>query len=381
MTTQGARKRLTYIVNHVSANDAQHYVHIPGLLSELEKLGWETELVSERGGRGRAEILGRQVTFLSERSKTKRAFALVHYLLGMRLRGGGVVFVRISKFAAAVSALLGRLLGWKTVYWLSGTVEDFNLRGGLKARIGMGAMWVLLRLIDRLATGPEAMVHYYAATYRLPTNNLVLLYNDIDTSAGRSARLAQPEPRVLLVHRLSPVRETDRYFPALLDGVSSYAQNVGGRVIVDICGDGPERPQLEEIARNAPPPIDVRFHGAIPQRKLDAFYDRATIFVMPSYREGFPRVILEAMAHGLPIVATDAGGTRDILGPGQQAYVVNRDDPEEFGKAVERLLSSSEDRRRLSDENLATVQRFSTPQIALMYDRALSELIGACPAA
>jgi glycosyltransferase involved in cell wall biosynthesis len=209
----------------------------------------------------------------------------------------------------------------------------------------------------------------------------VLLSNDIATSAGRSARLAQPEPRVLLVHRLSPVRETDRYFPALLDGVSSYAQNVGGRVIVDICGDGPERPQLEEIARNAPPPIDVRFHGAIPQRKLDAFYDRATIFVMPSYREGFPRVILEAMAHGLPIVATDAGGTRDILGPGQQAYVVNRDDPEEFGKAVERLLSSSEDRRRLSDENLATVQRFSTPQIALMYDRALSELIGACPAA
>jgi len=92
-------------------------------------------------------------------------------------------------------------------------------------------------------------------------------------------------------------------------------------------------------------------------------------------------VILEAMARGLPIVATDAGGTRDILGPGQQAYVVNRDDPEEFGKAVERLLSSSEDRRRLSDENLATVQRFSTPQIALMYDRALSELIGACPAA
>ena len=49
MKLSAAQKRLTYIVNYVSADDAQHFVHIPYLLDELSKLGWLVELVSGRG--------------------------------------------------------------------------------------------------------------------------------------------------------------------------------------------------------------------------------------------------------------------------------------------------------------------------------------------
>jgi glycosyltransferase involved in cell wall biosynthesis len=86
------------------------------------------------------------------------------------------------------------------------------------------------------------------------------------------------------------------------------------------------------------------------------------------------------MARVLPIVSTDAGGTRDVLGEDQQPYVVDRDDSGGFGMAVERLLSSPADQRRLAAENLRTVKRFSTPQVARMYDRALSSLIAASAA-
>jgi glycosyltransferase involved in cell wall biosynthesis len=119
----------------------------------------------------------------------------------------------------------------------------------------------------------------------------------------------------------------------------------------------------------------VEFYGSVPQRELAEFYRRATIFVMPSYREGFPRVVLEAMAHGLPIVATDAGGTRDILGPAQQQYIVDRQDGEAFGKAVSRLIHSPVDLSELASENIETVTRFSTTEVALMYDRELTPLI------
>ena len=230
-------------------------------------------------------------------------------------------------------------------------------------------------------TGPERIVEYFAHHYRLPRRKITLLYNDLAIDGIEPASPpAENDVRVLLVHWLSPRRDTMRYFPSLLAALERKSEK-GRKVQLDIIGGGPEQPLLERFVSERDSPVAVNFHGPVPNRELGAFYSRATIFIMPSYREGFPRVILEAMARGLPIVATDAGGTRDIFGPAQQAYVVNRDDAEEFGKAVERLLASDQDRRRLADENLTTVRRFSTPEVARMYDRALSSLIGAEPAA
>jgi len=376
MTKPPTAKKLTYIVNYLSADDAQHYVHIPRLLAEMEKLGWEIDLVSERGGVGEQDVLGRRVTFLSRQGKAQRVANLLRHLLAMRRSGGRLVFVRISKFAALLSAIAGRLLGWKTVYWLSGTVEDFNLRKGAGARLRFAGMWLLFRLIDRLATGPERMVDYYRRMYGLPERKIMLLYNDIDPERPvRREAMEHEDLSVLMVHRLSPVRETNRYFPALLHTIEDFARTTKRSVRLDICGDGPEMNQLQKMAHAGG--VAVEFHGSVPQRRLRDYYRGATIFVMPSYREGFPRVVIEAMAYGLPIVATDAGGTRDLCGPAQQDYIVDREDTKAFGDAVQRLLSSAEARQRLSAENLKWAERFSTPAVATMYDRALSELIGA----
>jgi len=377
MNLPAASKRLTYIVNHLSADDAQHFAHIPRLLSEMEALGWEIDLLSERGGDGNAEVLGRRVTYLSRASKLRRMVRLAVCLFAMRTRGGRLVFVRISKFAALTSALLGRIFGWKTVYWLSGTVEDFNRRSGARGKVGLAGMRLLLKFVDRLATGPETMVGYYSAQYGLSKQKILMLYNDIDIPQSASGRdPAAIASKVLLVHRLSPVREADRYFIPLLQALGRHSGNINTPVTLDICGDGPDRRRLEFLAEGAPKGVVVRFHGAVPQRKLAPFYEAADMFVMPSYREGFPRVMLEAMAHSLPIVATDAGGTRDLCGPAQRQYVVDRHDANAFGRAVERLLSSRPERRELAGENMVTVQRYSTAKVARMYDEALAGLIG-----
>lgn len=377
------RKQLTYIVNYLSADDAQHWVHIPNLLKELEKLGWTIDLVSERGGEGTSEILGMPVTFLSRNARWARLVPLIGHLLKRRATHGGLVYVRISKSAAFISAFMGRLFGWKTVYWLSDVVVDFNAsRLGWKAPFEYYQMWTLFRLIDRLATGPERIVDYFAHHYGLHKRKILLLYNDIALDGVEQAKDSSDPGivRVLLVHWLSPRRETARYFPALLAALERVSAR-GRKVELDVIGGGPEQPQLERFATTQQGRVEINFHGPVPNRDLGAFYSRATMFVMPSYREGFPRVLIEAMARGLPIVATDAGGTRDLCGPAQQAYVIDREDAEAFGQAVDRLLSSSEERRRIGAENLATVQRFGTPTVARMYDRALSKLIGAEPAA
>jgi len=376
------KKQLTYVVNYLSADNSQHWVHIPNLLVEMKKLGWDIDLVSERGGQGSAEVLGMPVTFLSRNARWARLLPLACRLVKTRARTGGQVYVRISQSAAFLSAALGRLLGWKTVYWLSDVVVDFNAsRLGWKGPFEYLQTWTLFRLVDRLVTGPERIVDYFADQYRLPRRKITLLYNDLAIDGIEPSHPADDnDVRVLLVHWLSPRRDTMRYFPSLVEALERESRK-GRKVQLDVVGGGPEQPRLERFASERDSPIVVNFHGPVPNRDLGAFYGRATIFIMPSYREGFPRVILEAMAHGLPIVATDAGGTRDILGPAQQDYIADREKPEEFAEAVERLLSCVEDRRRLAGENLITVRRFSTPAVARMYDRALSELIGADPAA
>jgi glycosyltransferase involved in cell wall biosynthesis len=381
MSSVGATKKLTYIVNYLSADDAQHYVHIPRLMHELQRLGWEVDIVSERGGTGRAEILGQPVKFLSRRSKFVRLVNLTRHLLTMRSRGGRLVFVRISKLAAFASALLGKVFGWKTIFWLSGTVEDFNRRAGLRGRLSFGLVWALFRVVDFLATGPETMVRYYQGLYGLPARKILLLYNDVDTVTPRRPTAPNMDDivHVLLVHRLSPVRDTARYFPNLLEALGEFARETKRIVQLDVCGDGPERARLEQIGAGAAD-VQVHFHGGVPQRQLGAFYGKATLFVMPSYREGFPRVMIEAMAEGLPMVATSAGGSVDLCGPLQQQYVIDREDAAAFGQAVKRLLAAPRDRAALATENLRWVTRFSSPEVARMYDRTLSGIITARPA-
>lgn len=369
---------LLYVVNRVSKNDSQHFVHIPNLLSRLAARGWNVRLLSEKGGRGDAEVSNIPVTFLSMESRWSRIPVLLKTLLEARRRGNRLVFVRISKSSALVSGIAGRLFGWKTLYWLCGTVEDFNLREkGWRGRIEIAFLWILFRVVDHLVTGPETMNAYYRTYYGLSASKVVTLYNDVEVESQvkrqNKATDADARPNMLMVHRYSPVRETMRWFPRLLAMLQSRYE-LGKSVRFDIIGAGPELLDMKEAARTYPN-LDLCFHGLMPNWEINAFYRRADLFVMPSYREGFPRVVIEAMANGLPIVSTNAGGTIDLFGSLQAPYCIDRDDVEGFVNAADELLDDVKLRARMAEENIEQAQRFSSHSVAQQYDETLRKLL------
>jgi glycosyltransferase involved in cell wall biosynthesis len=88
---------------------------------------------------------------------------------------------------------------------------------------------------------------------------------------------------------------------------------VAGRddIQVTIVGDGKKRKELEEFTEECS--ANVVFAGYHPHDKLKGFLENADVFVMPSYNEGMSNSVLEAMAMGLPIIATDVGGTKELV--------------------------------------------------------------------
>jgi glycosyltransferase involved in cell wall biosynthesis len=86
--------------------------------------------------------------------------------------------------------------------------------------------------------------------------------------------------------------------------------------------------------------------------------------MMPSYTEGFPRVLLEAMAMGIPIASTDVGGVREILPDAYQGRLSNPERPGELAVAVCELIQNVEVARELANEGRRWVQRFDAPLVA-----------------
>lgn len=130
--------------------------------------------------------------------------------------------------------------------------------------------------------------------------------------------------------------------------------------------------RLNALGRQAPQRFMLRPRSADVERYLRA----ADLLVLPSHREGLPNVVLEAMASGLPCVAADVSGTRDLVQHGRTGYTYSPDDPQALALAVCSGLSPAgralgENGRRIAEE------QFSLNSVAQGYSRLYDRLVGA----
>jgi glycosyltransferase involved in cell wall biosynthesis len=132
------------------------------------------------------------------------------------------------------------------------------------------------------------------------------------------------------------------------------------RARVVIAGDGPDRPRIERLACEVGCRDTVILAGLTPH--IAPFYAIADVFVLPSLTEGSPNALLEAMAAGLPIVATAVGGVPEIAADDVNALLVAPRDPEGLAQAVNSLLGNRERCERLGTMARLTVSSEYTPE-------------------
>ncbi len=114
-----------------------------------------------------------------------------------------------------------------------------------------------------------------------------------------------------------------------------------------LVGDGPERQRLEKLCYTLRLENCVTFTGY--QSDVRPYFAMADIFVLPSHSEGSPNVLLEAVAAGLPIVATAVGGLPEVLTNEVNALLVPKHDIAQLANALARLLNDSSLRQRLAE--------------------------------
>lgn len=267
---------------------------------------------------------------------------------------------------APLGWLLARLAGARLVTFIYG-IDVFR-------RLSPWRRWALQQS-DLIISISEFTADQAAQVNRVPVHKVRILHNCIDPSFegplglfGTGHRLSMlTVGRMSLAERYKGQDKVIRAMPALL---SQFPE-----LVYDIVGDGDWRPILEELAQQQGVAGAVRFHGVVSEEELRRRYSEATLFVMPSRAEGFGFVFLEAMIHGLPVLAGNLDASAEVVVDGETGYLVDPTSVEAIAAASARLLSDEELQRRMGQRGRdRVIEEFGSGNFRISLMAYLAEL-------
>jgi phosphatidyl-myo-inositol dimannoside synthase len=269
-----------------------------------------------------------------------------------------------------------RLGGARTyVVALKGIIADElrNERGVVRMLLGVQARWERRNTerADRVIVPSRYSAAIAAQVYGVPAARLAVVPEPIDLTAWRRRFAATPSarderPTVLTVARLYPrKRVTD-----VLDAAALLRQRIP-RVQIRIVGEGPEAARLAAQHARLGLGDSVVFLGHVNRDALALEYSHARCFCLPTVQEGFGLVFAEAMAAGLPVVASDAAAVPELVSDGETGLLVPPRTPGALAAALERVLEDDVMRKEMGMAGRARVESLDLVPVARRFLEAL----------
>jgi glycosyltransferase involved in cell wall biosynthesis len=253
------------------------------------------------------------------------------------------------------AASAARRLGLKvfyTIHSIDPTMTSRGLRAEWRRREFANAVKVSgCRL---LAVSSSAARHMEKGLGWVP-HSIPVQPNPIDLGRWNPSESPQYS-KVVMVGTLYPLKRVHIGIQAVKILSSTFPDlNLG------IIGDGPERGHLEELARSLDLEGHISFLGV--RQDVAEILPTAGVLWLLSEREGMPMAVLEAMASGVPVVATQVPGINELIQEGRNGLLVPLDDPQAVAVATGRLLQDIPLRERLKKNGLRYVDQFSLANI------------------
>ncbi len=276
---------------------------------------------------------------------------------------------------------MARRRGVPAVLWVRGDLEaDIRHRHrGFRRFAGLAVARAVIAAIPRGTPVVSVGRDDYPFLRSLGPCHLVYSskFEDADFAAmPRPRRVPGAPARLLYVGRIAPEKGVE----VLLDAFARiHAAPPGSPPHLTIAGydyrGGVYGEEFRRRVEASPLGAAVTFAGHVPYgRALFDLYDAHDVLVLPSFTEGFPQVVLEAMARGLPVVATSVGGVPRVLRDGINGRLVAPGDADALAGAVTSLLRDDSASARLAAAGHATAREFTrSSQI-----RALNEFLDRC---
>lgn len=347
--------RLTYLITGLQYGGAN--IGMARLLSELSPTEFDITVASvARTDPDVVPLLPDHVDLVQCDLDSKLAFHRLRPLIGV-LRETDVLVCSLFH-ATMAGTVLGSLLRVPTIMiWHHNTAHPNSSRpAGYR---------IVNRLADRVLADSEAVERELVERYGMDRDDISQLpIAGVDTTkfspeAGRHEG-GQDVTRVATVGRLTE----QKGYPDLL----TCARRLGEDFDFHVAGAGPE---LETLEANAP--ANVTFHGKIPDDEMAEFYASADVYFQPSRWEGLCMTVIEAMACGLPVVASAVGGIEESTVEGETAFCCKPGDVDCFIERIEQLGTDADLRATMGRAGRDRVkEHYSANALATAFREALA---------
>ncbi|MEM2851486.1 MAG: glycosyltransferase family 4 protein [Candidatus Bathyarchaeia archaeon] len=222
--------------------------------------------------------------------------------------------------------------------WGSYWFEYF--KNPLLARVGKFFECSTAQLANKIIAVSRWTALALSEVYKISQEKVTVIPNGVSLDFIRSVSKEKEPLKVLYVGRLIEHKHVDWLLTAMKTVLTSYP-----KASLHIIGDGPQRDFLESYAHELGIVDAVRFYGTLSSRlEVIEHMKSASVFVLPSTREGFSMVTLEAMAAGTPVVIMKAplNAALDYVRDGQNGLVVEPNKPDAIAKAIMLLFEDSD---------------------------------------
>lgn len=364
------KKKLIFILPEYDPHTATHFKYTLELAEAIAERMDVTLLIEKANGIPPTKHIARTVVLKAKNpglSVLERCWVLAK----LRLKGYRRVYIHYSYLTGLIAIILMKLTGGKSWYWHCEQRTLFEEKWGwnleaIKKKITVDLPFrIILKSVTTLITCTETMKQYYHEALNVPLKKVEVVHNWIDVAAVKR-HAATPHRElfekwnidparkiILFVHWLSP-RKGSRVLPLLIKKMLDQRKDVHFLVV----GAGPDEDFLKKFVNDHSFESRVTLTSDVPNEQLPNYFSIADVFIVPSQNEEFGRVNIEAMAMGVPLVATQTLATEALFTSLQKKYTAPVGDVEGLAQAIQEILDHPERAKTLIEEGFKRVQNY-----------------------
>lgn len=374
-------KKLVYILPEYNLDVAAHTYH---LYEFIEEIGKEIDifLIIEKANTEPRFRNVKEFYVINCKFSASRAFKTFYAVLKARVKGYKILYTHYSYYGGILGSIIMRLTAGKSLYWSCGMMGEykrpFSSLSVLKDKIKSEyPFWIVLHIVNYLVTGTSTVAKHYAKEFKIPLTKIKIMPNWVNTDRLNPTQFDRAKLReqfnfskddkvILFVHRLAARKGAD-LIPNIASKVVSKIQGVKFIII----GEGPLKSKIEKEITKMKLENNVLLKGTVPNKDVVKYFVTSDVFIMPSREEGFPRVLIEATAMGVPFVTTDVGGIPDILTENQKEYMIPSGNWSLFADKVVELLENGGRRRKMVEEGLLSISNYSLKRVSKIFQEEI----------